>query len=479
MLTPDGDRAHGDVQTPDTLARAVVQRLAARGVRPSRVLEPTCGAGAFLRAVRAVYGQTLPIAGIELRERYRDDLDTLGDTSTSVTFADACEIDLRPFCGDGALAVGNLPWVTTDALARIDVRGPRRTNPKRLRGLDAVTGASSFDVAELIALRVLDALAPRGRFAMLLKESVARRLLCELRRRSTPIAFVAVTRVDARRAFGVATDACLLELDLAPDGALLTVVPVAPSLDAQPDATWYVGEDLIAADPLLALGAGSALGWRQGLKHDAAAVYELTRDDDGRFVNALGEEVAVEAEVVFPLVRARDLARGQGHDGRSHVVVPYRSLRGSEDELRARAPRLHAYLTRHATALAARRSAVYRNAPPFAQFGIGPYAFAQHKVAVSGLHREPRFAVLSGELPVQVTDTGYALACESRADAELLATALNSERVRDALRSAIFAGKRPVTKRLLDRLSLAPLLDDVSSLPEAERGRLRELLADA
>ncbi len=479
MLTPDGDRAHGDVQTPDALARAVVEHLAARGVRPARVLEPTCGAGAFLRAVRTVYGDELPLAGIELRERYRADLDALRDGSTSVTFADACELDLQPYCGEGTLAVGNLPWVTTDALARVDMRGPRRTNPKRLRGLDAVTGASAFDVAELIALRVLDAIAPRGTFAMLLKESVARRLLRELRRRATPVAFAAVTRIDARRAFAVATNACLLELDLAPDGAVLTAISVAPSLDARGEETWYVGEEIVAGDPLIALGSGSALGWRQGLKHDAAALYELTRGDDRRYLNGLGEAVDVEPEVVFPFVRARDLARGQGHDGRSYVLVPYRSLRGSEDELRARAPRLHAYLARHATALAARRSAVYRNAPRFAQFGVGPYAFAPHKVAVSGLHRETHFVVLSAEQSVQVSDTGYALACETRTDAELLAALLNTERVRRALRSGIFAGKRPVTKRLLDRLSLDSLLEDPASAPEAERSRLRELLAHA
>lgn len=490
----DGFREHGDVQTPLALAESVLRRLAARGVRPARILEPTCGSGAFLSAARTVFGADPHIAGVELRALYRDALAPLAAGRTTIRFADAAQIDLAALLGAGgdgyALVVGNLPWVTTDGLTRMRAgAGPARTNPKGLRGLDARTGASAFDVAEYLALRLFDALAhaaPRGAtFAMLLKESVARRLLRELHRRCTPVACATVTRIDARRAFGVAVDACLLEIDFTPDGTRLSGVAVASALDALPDTTWFVGEDVVAGDELLVRGVESALVWRQGIKHDAAAVFELRTDGD-RLINGFGERVEVEEDVLFPLVRARDLARGEAHDGGSFLLVPYRTIRGSEEALAAASPRAHAYLARHAALLAARRSSIYRNAARFAIFGVGPYAFAPWKVAISGLHREPRFVVLSAAKPVQLSDTAYALACETRADAELLASLLSSKPALRALRSAIFAGKRPVTKRLLARLDLLPLLDDAELVAraasdaaldaEAAVRRLRELL---
>ena len=492
MPSPDGVREHGDFQTPLALAREIVGRLAARGVRPDRILEPTCGAGAFLRAVRDVYGADPYVAGVELRDRYREALAPLSAARTTIRFGDAAELDLAAIIGRPGrlLVVGNLPWVTTDGLARMHAgRGPARTNPKDLRGLDARTGASSFDVAEFLSLRLFDVLARAphgGTFAMLLKESVARRLVRELHRRKTPVTFAAVTRIDARRAFGVSVDACLLDVDVAAEGAPLAHVAVSPALDAPAAQTWFVTEHVVAADALLAPAAPSGLVWRQGIKHDAAAVFELQRVE-GRLVNGFGEAVEIEDDVLFPLGRARDLARGCAHDGRSYLLVPYRAMRGSEEALAAAAPRAHAYLTRHAARLDARRSSIYRGAPRFAIFGVGAYSFAPWKVAVSGLHRDPRFVVVSAHKPVQLSDTAYALGFAARGDALLVGAVLQSAPALTALRSAIFAGKRPVTKRLLTQLDLAALTarEEIVAAAAADAGldaeaaaqRLRELLA--
>lgn len=491
MPSPDGFREHGDFQTPPALAREIVRHLAARGACPARIFEPTCGAGAFLRAARDVYGDEPDVVGVELRDRYRDALAPLREGRTTIRFGDAAEIDLSAITGGPGrlLVVGNLPWVTTDGLTRMRAgRGPARTNPKALRGLDARTGASSFDVAEFLSLRLFDLLASAadgGTFAMLLKASVARRLVRELHRRKTPVTFAAVTAIDARRAFGVSVDACLLEIDFAAGGAPLARVAVAPALDAPADRTWYVTEHVVAADALLAGSTPSGLVWRQGIKHDAAAIFELQRVD-GRLVNGFGETVEIEDDVLFPLSRARDLARGSAHDGRSYLLVPYRAMRGSEDALAAAAPRAHAYLARHAARLDARRSSIYRGAPRFAIFGVGAYAFAPWKVAVSGLHRDPRFVVVSAHKPVQLSDTAYALGFATRSDALLVCAVLRSAPVLSALRSAIFAGKRPVTKRLLSQLDLAPLAEredivaaaaaDSRLAAEAAARRLRELL---
>jgi hypothetical protein len=156
--------------------------------------------------------------------------------------------------------------------------------------------------------------------------------------------------------------------------------------------------------------------------------------------------------------------------------MPYRGLRGSEDELRDSAPLLHAYLSAHAAVLDARRSSIYQNAPRFATFGVGPYSFALHKVAVSGLHRAPRFVVLSGDRPIQVSDTAYTLGFQTALDARLVAGLLSSRRAIETLAAGIFRGKRPITKRLLMQLDLRRLVDDadvardvIRSLPSSDR----------
>jgi hypothetical protein len=90
-------------------------------------------------------------------------------------------------------------------------------------------------------------------------------------------------------------------------------------------------------------------------------------------------------------------------------------------------------------------------------FGIGDYSFAPYKIAVSGLHSQPSFRLitpLNGK-PVMLDDTCYFIPCKHEAQAQLLLNLLNSEAVQQFLRANLFSGaKRPITKRLLQRIDL-------------------------
>src|SRR5262249_45721069 len=132
--------------------------------------------------------------------------------------------------------------------------------------------------------------------------------------------------------------------------------------------------------------------WRQGVKHDAAALMELV-ERDGRWINGRGEVVEVEDERIYPLLKGTDLARSSPRPTRG-VIVTQPRLGEDTPPLADRAPRLWSYLQGRADAFAARRSKVYEGRPPFAMFGVGDYAFAPHKVAVSGLHKAPRFRAI-------------------------------------------------------------------------------------
>ena len=145
--------------------------------------------------------------------------------------------------------------------------------------------------------------------------------------------------------------------------------------------------------------------------------------------------------------------------GRRLVVVTQRRTGEDTAGLAAAAPRLWAYLNAHAARLDSRRSAVYRGRPRFCLFGVGPYAFALHKVAVSGLHPEPRFVALGpeGGMPVLLDDASYFLPFDSAEAAEHAARVLNGAPALAFLASRSHVGaKRPVTKALLDALTGAP-----------------------
>ncbi|MGH7921990.1 MAG: hypothetical protein ACREQM_18905, partial [Candidatus Dormibacteraceae bacterium] len=85
------------------------------------------------------------------------------------------------------------------------------------------------------------------------------------------------------------------------------------------------------------------------------------------------------------------------------------------------------------------------------------YTFAPWKVAISGLHTAARFqlvAPLEGR-PVVLDDTSYLLPFEDGPSAAIATALLRSAPATDLLRSLIFTdSKRPVTKRLLQRIDL-------------------------
>jgi hypothetical protein len=203
--------------------------------------------------------------------------------------------------------------------------------------------------------------------------------------------------------------------------------------------------------------------WRQGVKHDAADVMELTEDPGGALRNKRGEPVDVERSHVFPLLKGTDLIRSDPPVPRQRVIVTQRKVGDDTSRLGHEAPRLWEYLKRHEERFEARRSSVYKGRPPFAMFGVGPYCFARDKVAVSGLHRSPVFRVIgsgSDEAPVMLDDTCYFLPCGSAEQAALVAALMNAPASLGLLTALACPGaKRPVTKALLQRVDLHAVVE--------------------
>lgn len=501
------ERERGDFQTPPALAARcceVLLRLE-RGLRPALVVEPTCGRGAFVVAAARAFPDARVI-GVDLDRAHlaaaRRAVDAAGIGPGRVTLreADVFALDwaelLGPARGQPLLVLGNPPWVTNAEIGRLGGSNlPRKQNLKGLRGYDAKTGASNFDVSEWLLLTLLERLqGVEATVAMLCKLAVARKVVEHAARRDLALECDGLWRFDAGAAFGASVEAGFLVFTTAARraGGRTVSCPVG-ELDAaggaRPAGTagaFGIFEGTLVADLEAAarwreLRGEDGLRWRSGLKHDCARVMELHHLGGDRYRNGLGEEVRLEAEHVYPLLKGTDLQRGQVAETTRRVVVTQRRPGDDTAAIAREAPATWAYLERHRARLDARASSIYAGRPPFSIFGIGPYAFAPHKVAVSGLHKEPRFSLLGpiDGRPVMLDDTCAFLAFEAADVAAAARDLLETEPARALLRALLFAdAKRPVTVRLLEELHLGRLAAWAApSWPEAGQSALARLRA--
>ena len=457
------DLEFGDFPTPPELATASCAALARLRLRPAAIVEPTCGSGSFLAAAAARWPDAV-LAGFEIdaaharRARARC-------PSARIRRADFFRIDWARELGrlpSPVLVLGNPPWVTSAAIGAVDGANlPAKENADGL-GLDAITGRANFDISEWMTWRLLDALGDGGALALLIKASVARRVLSRAWREGLRITST-FHRIDAPRHFGAAVDAGLFVCRRIGRRTAATC-RVFDTIDARRAAcsigwrddrlvadvdAWDRTRHLRATEPTAA--------WRSGVKHDCTRVLEL-RDVDGRRVNGLGQPVDVESDLVYPLLKGTDIARGT--DRGRWLLVPQRHTGDDPAALRDTVPRTWRYLRRHRDAFARRRSRVYLNRPPFSIFGIGRYTFSRWKVAVSGFHAAPCFRAIGprNRRPVVFDDTVYFLPCPGRREAERLAACLNGDEAQGFFRARLFSDtKRPVTAGLLGEIDLQRL----------------------
>ena len=233
----------GDWQTPLALARDVLAVAARHAPDPKVVLEPTCGEGAFLLAASERYPGAR-LVGYEIRESYLSSARArISGARARFCLADAFAVDWEREIAEllePILVTGNPPWVTNAVLGSLGSKNvPAKNNFRRLKGLDALTGKSNFDVSEWILLRLIRALrGRRATLAVLCKSAVARRVVESSEAMGWPLRPGGFWRIDAKRYFQAAVDAVLFVCTTGADAGRGTEWPVYDSLDAQvPRAT--------------------------------------------------------------------------------------------------------------------------------------------------------------------------------------------------------------------------------------------------
>lgn len=454
----------GDFQTPIELARKCLSLLRLEG--NYRVLEPTCGSGAFLRAA----GDLLPDSerlGIEIQPEHAAHAAQFGTILKANMFKMNVNQDVDWKTNQPLLVVGNPPWVTSAELNRMDSTNlPEKENFKGAKGLDARLGSSNFDVCEYIILKLLTELsASRFTLGMLCKTHVARSVIAYAYWANIPVSNSSIHRIDAKKWFNAGVDACWFVLEIDPNRPRNYTTAAFETLDDSnltPPRFGIVDGKMVAnVDKYQAVRLAdgtSPYEWRSGLKHDASAVFELEATPQPATQN--GERLDLEVEYVFPFLKCTDIRRGRHTTLSKWVIVPQPTFGAETAQLRHIAPKLWNYLTANGDALDARKSSIYRNCPRFTVFGHGPYTYAPYKVAISGLHKEPIFRFVSplNDQPVVLDDTCYFLPFEDPAEALVVWAALSSPASIELIESFVFwDSKRPITKKLLARIDLNQL----------------------
>lgn len=473
-------KEYGDWQTPQDFALRVCDFLKEnKGVKPSLVIEPTCGKGSFVKG-SLIFGAD-EIIGIEINPEYCSSCrEEIQDERVKIVNADFFSFDLNALAKgrEPLLVVGNPPWATNSELSRIlSDNLPVKANFKGLSGLAAMTGESNFDIAEYMILRTLSALNGwHSTVAMLCKTSVARNVFRELKRTNIDFSLCEVYEFDAGKVFGVNASACLLVVELGGEKNERDVCDVY-SLDEPSkckgsfgfvDGVFYSNTRTASTQ----IAGRCCFNWRQGVKHDCASVMEL-KATDGGLVNGLGEKVEIERDCVFPLVKSSMFKNPIINEFKKYVIVTQRHINEDTRHIALDAPKTWSYLATHESLFAKRKSSIYKNAPRFAMFGVGDYSFAPYKVGVSGFYKKPLFCLLSSEdTPVMVDDTSYFLSFSTFNEAYAAMLLLNTQIVQDFLLSATFLdAKRPFTKKVLEQIDFGKILRVVGEedLNETER----------
>jgi len=464
----------GDFQTPLALAREVCSLLIQQGVVANTVLEPTCGVGAFLVAAADAFPKA-SLRGWDINPAYveqsKSALERVGSAKRASVgqkdfFSHDWEAEVTNIRGS-LLILGNLPWVTNAAVSGMNGSNlPTKENFQGFRGIEARTGKSNFDISEWMLIRMVNALRGRGAtIAMLCKTATARKLLRFAWQNDGRIACASLHRIDAKRYFGASVDACLLIAHTGEIGPAEAAVFEGLAAKRRSTTLGLAGQDLVfnirTYRRLRHLEGLCPYQWRSGVKHDCAAVMELRSASGHGLENRLGEQVKIEPDFLYPLLKCSDLANGRTESER-FIIVTQRRVGEDTAVIEETAPRTWRYLNAHRKLFEDRKSSIYNGRVPFALFGIGAYTFASWKVAVSGLHKAPRFMLVGslGGKPVLFDDACYFLPFEDEHEARVVAKILNSEVCREFLDSLIFTdSKRPITVELLQRLNIRAIAE--------------------
>jgi hypothetical protein len=467
---------YGDFQTSLELARKICRWLKEQGIEPQVLVEPTCGCGNFILAALETFHSIQYVYGIEIYEPY------IAETEKkSEPFIETRNINVKIIQDDvfhfqfgdiakrhqseSILVLGNPPWITNTKLAVKESGNlPTKSNFKNVIGIEAITGKSNFDIGESVTLSMLKTFAQsNGCLAFLVKNIVIKNVIQSQQHFAFPIADLRQININAKNEFNADVDAGLFFARFNETPA--TNCCVAKSFDQPLIRSFGWTNQKFVADierykNFSEFDGVSPEIWRQGLKHDCAAVMELTTTENG-YKNNHNKTVNIEPDLVYPLLKSSDLKEQIITKTNKNIIVPQTVVGQNTDYLATDFPLTFDYLDKHKELFDKRKSVIYKNKPSFSIFGIGDYSFKPFKVAISGLYKQTQFSLVLPieNKPVMFDDTCYFLGFDSLEEATSVMYCLNQPEIQNLLHSIVFWNeKRVITKVILMRLDYVPIL---------------------
>lgn len=454
----------GDYQTPLDFCYKVCDYIKENGLATSTraILEPTCGIGNFLIAASNTFGHT-KLVGIEINPEYANTA-KVEVPSALVRIDNIFNVTTKDLCGEASvLIIGNPPWATN---SKLSFNLPKKNNFKGLRGIEALTGSSNFDISEYIILKLLDEYKhTNSTICMLCKTLVARNVILEMSRNHIAHQKVEMLNFNSNKVFGVSASACILMIKLSANNEREgEVVCEVKDFDKKSTIDTLIagGGTIKTANTKMNLEGKCQLVWRQGVKHDCGKVMELDFKD-GEFVNRNKVAVHIENELVYPLAKSSYFKKTIIQEFSKFVIVTQTKPKQDTAYIQEEYPLTWRYLNDNIESFNKRKSVIYKKSAPFSMFGIGDYSFAPYKVGLSGFYKKPLFCLLSSNKPVMTDDTAYFLAFYDYDIAYSMMLLLNSKTVQEFLLSIAFLdNKRPYTVKLLSRLDIQKCIEAVS-----------------
>lgn len=459
----------GDFQTPEVLARLMMDVLQGKNFSPEIIVEPTCGLGSVLLSADAVFKPKRAL-GIEIQKEYVAFLAQKTRKAVSVLHSDFFNSlhTIKEFISDdeNILFVGNPPWVTNAALSLLaSANLPKKSNFDNVKGIEAVTGKSNFDISEYIIKTLIDTFCDKKSvYAFLCKTSVAKKIMNRLWKKHSRYNSSELYPIDSRKYFNAAVDACLFVVDFT-EKKVNSEMDIFISIEDRTRryTSGYVGnvylED-VSKEKYLDIYGKSQFIWRNGIKHDCAKVMEL-KINNSQLSNGYNETVAVESDLLYPYLKSSDLVREKMEIKRK-ILVTQKYINEPTEQIKIKYPKAWEYLSSHTLDFEKRKSIIYRNKSKFSLFSVGDYTFKPYKIAISGLYKSLNFKLIrpSGGKPVLLDDTCNFISFDTEDEALFVHNLLNHEIVACYLNSRIsWESKRPIKTEILNSIDFAKVAD--------------------
>lgn len=485
LVSESERREYGDFQTNQDLASKVAAYVHTKTTDNIEfILEPTCGKGNFIIAALQNFPKVKKIVGVEIFEPYvwetkfkaldyflknqqqpKPEINIFHENAFNFSYEELAKSTQHL----NTLIIGNPPWVTNAELGSIESKNlPNKSNFKNHGGFEALTGKGNFDIGEYITILMLNAFQNHnGTLAFLVKNAVVKNILADQKRSKFRIADIKQLNINAKREFSAAVNASLF----------CSKLNKHPNFNCE-EVDFYSGEKLTTFgwyknkfvysiedyDKSSIVDGKSVFTWRSGVKHDCSKIMEL-KQVNNLYVNALGDEVDLEEELVYGLLKSSDLKGSPVNSFRKSTIITQRKIGEDTSYIKEGFPKTFQYLSAKKEYFDKRKSSIYKDKPGYSIFGIGEYSFAQYKVAISGLYKSTTFTLVlpNKSKPIMLDDTCYFIGFDKLAFAQIAHYLANSELVQKFLKSIIFSdAKRSINKDTLMRIDFEQVLNELT-----------------